>query len=164
MRRLLLGLLLAASSVAIPPMLAQAQTAAPVVEAVTAAEVLALIDAAKAEQKDGKFLYTRRALQLAPYATSVEYRAGGAAPASLHEVQAEMLYVIEGSATLVTGGTIVDRVAAGPGNWSGTSIADGASRPIAKGDWVIVPQNTPHQFIPTANGSVVLMTIKIPRS
>lgn len=163
MRRLIPALLVP-SLMAVHAAQAEAQTAPPIVEAVTAAEVQALIGAAKAEQTDGKFLYTRRALQLAPYASSIEYRAGGAAPASLHEVQAEMLYVIEGSATLVTGGTIVDRVAAGPGNWSGTSITDGASRPIAKGDWVIVPQNTPHQFIPAANGSVVLMTIKVPRS
>jgi quercetin dioxygenase-like cupin family protein len=64
--------------------------------------------------------------------------------------------VLEGSATLVTGGTIVNpqrRTSSqeevtqinGPGV-SGTSIDGGVSRRITKGDMVIIPAGTPHWF------------------
>jgi mannose-6-phosphate isomerase-like protein (cupin superfamily) len=141
---------------------AGAQAPAPVVEAVTAAQVQALIDAAKAERKEGQALVTKPGVQLSPYSTVIEYRPG-TAPAARHDANAELVYVAEGAATLVTGGTLVGQVAAAPGNWSGTNIANGTPRPIAKGDWVIIPQKTPHQFNVPA-GSVVLVTIKMPRS
>ncbi len=162
MRLRLLALPVVLAFAAAQPAGAQAPAPAPVVEAVTAAQVQALIDAAKAERKEGQALVTKPGIQLAPYSTVIEYRPG-TAPAAMHETNAELVYVQEGSATLVTGGTLVGQAAAGPGNWSGTSIANGSSRPIAKGDWVIVPQKTNHQFIVTT-GSVVLVTIKIPRS
>ncbi len=140
---------------------ALAQAPAPVVEAVTAAQVQALIDAAKAERKDGQAAVNKRALSLPPYSTTIEYRPG-TAPASMHDTVAELVYVVEGAATLVTGGTLVGQTAGNGGNWSGTSIAGGSSRPIAKGDWIIVPQKTPHQFnVPS--GSAVLVTMKMPR-
>jgi mannose-6-phosphate isomerase-like protein (cupin superfamily) len=160
MRLRLLALPAVLAIAAVQPAVAQAP--APVVEAVTAAQVQALIDAAKAERKEGQALVTKPGIQLSPLSTVIEYRPG-TAPAAMHETNAELVYVAEGAATLVTGGTLVGQAATGPGNWSGTSIANGSARPIAKGDWVIVPQKTNHQFnVPT--GSVVLVTIKIPRS
>jgi mannose-6-phosphate isomerase-like protein (cupin superfamily) len=162
MRRLLLALPLTLSIAAARPALAQAP--APVVEAVTAAQVQGLIDAAKADRKNGEALVTKTALSLAPYSTVVEYRPG-TAPAALHATNAELFYVVDGAATMVTGGAMVGQKDAGPGNWSGTGITAGKSRAIAKGDWIIVPQGTPHQVEVAAGSSgVVLMTIKIPRS
>jgi mannose-6-phosphate isomerase-like protein (cupin superfamily) len=163
MRRLLLALPFALVFAAAAPALAQAP-AAPVVEAVTAAQVQGLIDAAKADRKNGEAITTKIGLSLAPYTTVVEYRPG-TAPAALHASNAEVITVLDGAATLVTGGALIGQKDAGAGNWSGTGITAGASRPIAKGDWIIVPQGTPHQFVVAAGGSgVVLMTIKIPRS
>jgi hypothetical protein len=58
----------------------------------------------------------------------------------------EILYILEGSATLITGGTIPDaRPPARPGgNYTGTKIEGGTSRHVAPGDVIITPGRTPH--------------------
>lgn len=87
----------------------------------------------------------------------VVYRPKGAkGGAASHDKVSEVYQVLEGSGTLVTGGTIVnpqrrtsgqEEVAQinGPGV-SGTSIEGGVSRRITKGDMVIIPAGTPHWF------------------
>ena len=58
----------------------------------------------------------------------------------------EILYMLEGSATLITGGTIPDaRPPARPGgNFTGTKIDGGTSRHVVPGDVIITPGRTPH--------------------
>jgi len=87
----------------------------------------------------------------------VVYRPKGAkGGAASHDKVSEVYQVLDGSATLVTGGTIINpqRRASGqeevtqingPGV-SGTSINGGLSRQITKGDMVIIPAGTPHWF------------------
>ena len=100
-------------------------------------------------------------LQLAPYGAHLEYRAS-IGPAAIHEREAEFMYVIDGSATMVTGGKLVDEKRTNPANLSGTGIEGGASRTVAKGDFIMVPEGTPHWFS-AIDGAVVLMTIHVPR-
>jgi hypothetical protein len=58
----------------------------------------------------------------------------------------EILYILEGSADLITGGTIPDaRPPARPGgNYTGSKIDGGTSRHVVPGDVVITPGRTPH--------------------
>jgi hypothetical protein len=58
----------------------------------------------------------------------------------------EILYILKGSADLITGGTIPDaRPPARPGgNYTGTKIEGGASRHVVPGDVIITPGRTPH--------------------
>ena len=58
----------------------------------------------------------------------------------------EILYILEGSAMLITGGTIPDaRPPARPGgNFTGTRIDGGTSRHVVPGDVIITPGRTPH--------------------
>src|SRR5262245_53944189 len=58
----------------------------------------------------------------------------------------EMLYILQGSADLITGGTIPDaRPPARPGgNYTGTRIEGGTSRHVVPGDVIITPGRTPH--------------------
>jgi len=58
----------------------------------------------------------------------------------------EILYILEGSATLITGGTIPDaRPPQRPGgNYTGTKIDGGTSRHVVPGDVIITPGRTPH--------------------
>jgi mannose-6-phosphate isomerase-like protein (cupin superfamily) len=58
----------------------------------------------------------------------------------------EILYILEGSATLITGGTIPNaRPPARPGgNFTGDRIEGGTSRHVAPGDVIITPGRTPH--------------------
>ncbi len=60
-----------------------------------------------------------------------------------HGVGTEVHYIIEGTATLVTGGTIV-RPAGAPA--ASATIRDGETRTVRKGDIVLVPVNTPHWY------------------
>ena len=74
-----------------------------------------------------------------------------------------MFYVIDGSATLTTGGKLTNESRTNKENLSGSGIEGGTSRTISKGDFVIVPENTPHWFS-SINGVIVLMSLHVPRS
>ena len=66
--------------------------------------------------------------------------------ANLHEVNTtEIYYMVEGVATLVTGGELIAPTRT-PNSTSvrGTGITGGVSRLITKGDVVIIPGHTPH--------------------
>jgi len=63
-----------------------------------------------------------------------------------HMNQDEIMYVVSGSATLVTGGTITGLREGKNGNVSGTGVEGGTEQKIAKGDVVAVPKGTPHWF------------------
>lgn len=71
--------------------------------------------------------------------------------AEVHVKDADLIYVIEGSATFVTGGQMVEGKTIATDEIRGTSIRDGETRQLAKGDVIIVPKGTPHQFAQTTN-------------
>jgi glc operon protein GlcG len=66
--------------------------------------------------------------------------------AEIHALDTDIIYVLEGSATLVTGGTAVDARTTAPYESRGTSINGGESRVITKGDVIIVPAGVAHWF------------------
>jgi len=70
----------------------------------------------------------------------------GPGVAEIHELDADIMYVLEGSATLVTGGTAVDAKPVAPNEIRGTSIRDGETRHLSKGDVVVIPKLAPHWF------------------
>jgi mannose-6-phosphate isomerase-like protein (cupin superfamily) len=127
----------------------------------SAADITALIAKAKSDRKGDQPTVNEPILRLAPYGANLEYRAA-TGPAAVHETEAEFFYVIDGSATLVTGGKLVEEKRTNPANLNGTGIEGGESKAIAKGDFIVVPENTPHQ-ITNINGVVVLMTLHVPR-
>ena len=63
---------------------------------------------------------------------------------------------------MITGGTVVGEKRTNAANLSGTAIDGGTMRTIAKGDFAIIPEGTPHQFKP-AGGPLVLMTLHVAR-
>jgi uncharacterized protein GlcG (DUF336 family)/mannose-6-phosphate isomerase-like protein (cupin superfamily) len=64
----------------------------------------------------------------------------------VHARDTDIIYVLEGSATLVTGGTVVDGKTIEPDEVRGAAIRGGDSREIKKGDVIIVPSGVPHWF------------------
>jgi len=64
----------------------------------------------------------------------------------IHEQDADIIYVLEGSATFVTGGEIVGGKMIAPGEIRGADVKGGEMRTISKGDVIIVPAGTPHWF------------------
>src|SRR5256712_1048109 len=71
--------------------------------------------------------------------------------AEIHTKDADVIYVLEGSATFVTGGEAVDAKTTAPDELRGSSIRNGQTRQIAKGDVIIVPHGVPHQFLEVTN-------------
>jgi mannose-6-phosphate isomerase-like protein (cupin superfamily) len=124
-------------------------------------EIMGLVDKAKADRKGDAPLVAEPILSLAPYRAQLEYRPG-TSPAALHEKDAELMVVLEGTGNIVTGGKLVDEKRTNANNLSGSSIAGGNSQAVVKGDMLIVPSNTPHQVIPTGGAPIVLMTMHVP--
>lgn len=66
--------------------------------------------------------------------------------AEVHSKDADIIYVLEGEATFVTGGTVVEPKTIAPDEIRGAEIKGGETRVIARGDVIIVPAGTPHWF------------------
>ena len=64
----------------------------------------------------------------------------------VHSRDTDIIYMLEGTATLVTGGTLVDAKTIEPEEIRGRESKGGESRVITKGDVVIIPNGTPHWF------------------
>lgn len=103
-----------------------------------------------------------RIFTLAPYAVNVERRLPQPQGASVHEAQAELFYVIDGSATMLTGGKLVGETRNGT-NLAGKSIEGGTPKRLSKGDFLIVPSGVAHQFV-DVQSPVVVMTLYLPNA
>jgi mannose-6-phosphate isomerase-like protein (cupin superfamily) len=63
-----------------------------------------------------------------------------------HALDTDIVMVLEGAATFVTGGSITDPRTLRPNEASGSGITDGEAHQLGKGDVAIVPNGTPHWF------------------
>ncbi len=66
--------------------------------------------------------------------------------AEIHTLDTDVIYVVDGSATLVTGGKAIDTKTIAPNEIRGNRIEGGEEHHIAKGDVIIIPNGVPHQF------------------
>lgn len=87
-----------------------------------------------------------RVFTLDPYSVAVEQRQPREQGAASHADRAELFYVIGGSGTMLTGGTISDGKVNGV-NTQGTTITGGTRIAFAPGDFIMVPAGVPHQFV-----------------
>jgi mannose-6-phosphate isomerase-like protein (cupin superfamily) len=111
---------------------------------------------------DHKYLLKTREVDSPGAMSPTEYRAA-VANAAVHETEAELFYVVDGSATLVTGGKLTNSNRTNAENLTGSGIEGGMSRRVAKGDFIMVPEGTPHWFS-AIDGTVVLMSLHLPHS
>ena len=80
--------------------------------------------------------------------------------AEIHTLDTDIIYVIEGTATVVTGGTAVETKEIEPNEFRGSRIDGGETRQLTKGDVINVPNNTPHWF-KEVGGTFLYYTIKV---
>jgi mannose-6-phosphate isomerase-like protein (cupin superfamily) len=68
-----------------------------------------------------------------------------------HDHTNHIMIMIEGEATLVTGGTMVDAKRTSPDQMRATAIEGGETYHLTKGDVITIPAKTPHWFkeVPT---------------
>jgi mannose-6-phosphate isomerase-like protein (cupin superfamily) len=139
---------------------AMAQSAPPPVKLFTAgADIPAVIAKAKADQKSPNVNSTEPVAVYGPYRVLLEYRTG-LTPPTVHHGATELVYVLQGNATLVSGGHLTG-IKPRPGSTTdmGTGI-EGAdkSQPLAKGDVLLVPAETAHQF-QNVSGEFVILSV-----
>src|SRR5688572_10769444 len=63
----------------------------------------------------------------------------------VHDTSDDIYYVLDGAATLMLGGSLVEPNQISPGEWRSKTAAGGQKVEIKKGDLVVVPRGTPHQ-------------------
>jgi len=80
----------------------------------------------------------------------------------VHDKETDVLYIIEGDATFVTGGKMVGGKNTRPGQWLGTDITGGETRHLVKGEVVVVPAGVPHWFkeVPKSVSYYVVKVLK----
>ncbi|WP_029725272.1 cupin domain-containing protein [Sphingomonas sp. UNC305MFCol5.2] len=80
---------------------------------------------------------------------------------AVHPAEAEYAIVLEGSGTLVSGGTLADSKVSNANLVEGSRIEGGATRPLGPGDVLLIPAGVPHWFGITGD-RLVLLGIKLP--
>ena len=70
----------------------------------------------------------------------------GPGMAEVHERDTDIVYVLDGSATLILGGEVVEGKTTATEEIRGASIRGGETRRVTKGDVVIIPNGVPHWF------------------
>jgi mannose-6-phosphate isomerase-like protein (cupin superfamily) len=75
----------------------------------------------------------------------------GAGEVEVHENTNHVFIIVEGEATFVTGGTMVEPKNTAPGQIRAKSVNGGQTYHLTKGDVITVPAKTPHWFkdVPT---------------
>jgi len=76
-------------------------------------------------------------------AVSGTHRTMTAAP-EVHEKVTHVWYVTDGTATVVTGGTLVGGKMTKPGLTVGSNIQGGQTQRLVKGDVIVIPAGSPH--------------------
>jgi len=89
-------------------------------------------------------------------------RRTGPGQVEVHDKETDTFYVLDGEATIVTGGTMVGGKITKPGQQLGTSINGGEPRHLAKGDVMVIPAGVPHWFkeVPKEINYYVVKVIK----
>jgi mannose-6-phosphate isomerase-like protein (cupin superfamily) len=120
------------------------------------AQLAQLAPQAKASGSSGSTLasYGNLALKL-----SVRTTSGGA---EIHARYDDLMIVQQGSATLITGGTVIGAKTDSDGETKGAGIQNGKSQTITVGDVIIIPAGVPHQLLipPGALYSALVAKIK----
>ncbi len=78
----------------------------------------------------------------------------------VHDASDDIYYVLEGTATLLLGGSLVEANEISPGEWRAKTSTGGQKYEIRKGDVIVVPRGTPHQRTVTGKGfSMILIKV-----
>jgi len=88
-------------------------------------------------------------------------RSGGG---ELHRDFADLFYILDGHATLVTGGEVVDAKTTAPGETRGSSVMGPGRQELKAGDVVHIPAGMAHQMLVAEGETVTYFVVKIAES
>lgn len=101
--------------------------------------------------------------QLAKYArdyTLVVYR-NASGSAEMHEHESDLYVVLDGEATLESGGKLMHQSTKSEGEFLGTGIWGGRSQRLNKGDVVHISPNIPHRLVIEAGHTFAYFVVKV---
>jgi mannose-6-phosphate isomerase-like protein (cupin superfamily) len=88
---------------------------------------------------------------------ALRHKDGGA---ELHQDFADIFFVVQGKATLLSGGEVDNAKTASPGEIRGTAVKNGTSTPLGEGDVVHIPAGVPHQMLVSEGETFVYFVVK----
>lgn len=78
----------------------------------------------------------------------------------VHDASDDIYYVLDGTATLMLGGNLIEPNEVSPGEWRSKAATGGQKVTISKGDLIVVPRGTPHQRTVAGKGfSMILVKV-----
>jgi mannose-6-phosphate isomerase-like protein (cupin superfamily) len=78
----------------------------------------------------------------------------------MHEKETDVFYIVDGDATFITGGKMVEGKLSKPGQWLGTGIEGGTVHRLSKGDVIVIPAGVPHWYKEVPH-SVTYFVVKV---
>ena len=117
----------------------------PAVNYYSAAELQRMGQKLSAKQNNAKFASDNLEKYKNSY-TMLAHREGTGS-AEVHEHEADLFLVVEGEATIVTGGKMVKPHTEKPGEIRGESIEGGQRQKLSAGDVIHIAPNVPHQLL-----------------
>ena len=79
----------------------------------------------------------------------------------IHDQDTDILYVLEGSATIVTGGTANGARPTASGETRAKDIAGGVAHHLVKGDVMVIPNGVPHWFKEVTGAPFLYYMVKV---
>ena len=78
----------------------------------------------------------------------------------VHEYDTDIFYVMDGSATIMTGGSLVESNTESPGEIRAKATTGGVANHLTKGDVLIIPKGVPHWFT-EVSGTFLYFVVKV---
>jgi glc operon protein GlcG len=89
-------------------------------------------------------------------------RRTGPGEVEIHQYDTDIFYILEGSATFVTGGKTIAQRSIGGGEMRAKEIVGGEDHQLKKGDVIVIPNGIPHWF-KEVNGTFLYYMVKVSR-
>lgn len=81
--------------------------------------------------------------------------------AELHEHNADILIIVSGAATLITGGTVTAAHTVSEGEVRGDAVAGGTKQSLTAGSIAHIPASVPHQMIMDSADPLIYFVVKV---
>ena len=85
----------------------------------------------------------------------------GSGEVEVHETTNHVFIIVEGEATMVTGGTLVGAKQTAPGQIRASDVQGGQTHRLSKGDVITIPAKTPHWFKEVSTKTVAYYAVNI---
>ena len=81
----------------------------------------------------------------------------------VHTKETDTFYIVDGTATFVTGGTVVGQKELRANQLTGTDIQGGQTHQLKKGDFITIPAGIPHWFKDVPSSGITYYMVKVVR-